>query len=176
MATITRSAILRAAAEQLDDGQSVSLDSAARAVGLTKPGVMHHFPTKESLMLALVDSVLDHWELELTARLAVPVAEATAVQRTLAYLDWSLSGDFCESDLVAMSDPRLRRPMTRRWVERMTPWLVLPHDLDPALRARLIAVRLLADGAWLADATDFFPPNASERDHVRSLAHDLLKG
>lgn len=153
----------------------MSLDSVARAVGLTKPGVMYHFPTKEALMLALVDSVLDRWEAELTTRLGVPPSHAGARERVSAYLDWSLSGQFSETDLVAMSDPKLRRTLTRRWAERLTPWLALPADLTPDVRARLIAVRLLTDGGWLADATEFFPPTADERARVRRLALDLLK-
>ena len=62
MRTDPRPAILAAAFTQLDAGRAVSLDSVARIVGLTKPGVMYHFPTKEALVLALVDSVLDRWE------------------------------------------------------------------------------------------------------------------
>lgn len=71
MGTETPHSIIAAAFAQLEEGGSVSLDSVARAVGLTKPGVMYHYPTKEALMLALVDSVLDRWESELTARLGV---------------------------------------------------------------------------------------------------------
>lgn len=59
MGTETPHSIIAAAFAQLEEGGSVSLDSVARAVGLTKPGVMYHYPTKEALMLALVDSVLD---------------------------------------------------------------------------------------------------------------------
>ena len=72
----------------------MSLDSVARSVGLTKPGVMYHFPTKEALMLALVDSVLDRWEEALIARLGSSPTEAVASARIGAYLDWSLSGGF----------------------------------------------------------------------------------
>ncbi len=172
----SRAGILAAAFEQLGEGGAVSLDSVARSVGLTKPGVMYHYPTKEALMLALVDSVLDRWEAELTARLSEPVETASAQERIGAYVDWSFSGKFGESDLVAMSDPKLRRTLTHRWVERIAPWLRLGDDLTPHERAHLIAARLLADGAWLADATDFLPPTAAERDRVRSLAHTLLKG
>lgn len=176
MSSASPESILDAATTQLDTGAAVSLDSVARAVGLTKAGVMHHFPTKEALMIALVDAVLDQWDRELCARLSVPADDATPVDRIRAYLDWSLSGEFSESDLVVMSDPKLRRPLTARWVERLTPWLALPDGLPLDERARLSAVRLMADGGWLADAAHFLPPTPQERERIRTLGHDLLKG
>jgi AcrR family transcriptional regulator len=41
-------------------GVTVSLESAAQACGLSKPGLMHHFHTKQALMLALVDQATQH--------------------------------------------------------------------------------------------------------------------
>ena len=41
------------------DGRVVSLDSAARAAGVTKPGLMYHFSTKQDLLMAMVDFVID---------------------------------------------------------------------------------------------------------------------
>lgn len=46
MGNETPHSIIAAAFAQLEEGGSVSLDSVARAVGLTKPGVMYHYPTK----------------------------------------------------------------------------------------------------------------------------------
>ncbi|MBD0322544.1 MAG: TetR family transcriptional regulator, partial [Aldersonia sp.] len=43
-----RDRVLEAALDVLRDGESITLDSAARRVGMTKPGLMHHFPTKEA--------------------------------------------------------------------------------------------------------------------------------
>lgn len=171
----TRATIVEAAFGRLAETGSVSLDTVAKAVGLTKPGVMYHFPTKQALMIALVDAVLDRWVRELGSRLAAPLADSTVEDRLTAYLDWSLSGEFDESDIVVMSDPRLRRPLTERWVAAMVPWLAIPQAVPLEHRARLIAIRLLADGAWLADAVDFLPPDADERARIRSLALDLLK-
>jgi TetR/AcrR family transcriptional regulator len=37
------------------------LQDIADEVGLTKPAVLHHFSSKESLRLAVLQSILDHW-------------------------------------------------------------------------------------------------------------------
>ena len=41
---------------------------------------------------------------------------------------------------------------------------------------RLLAVRLLADGVWFADAAGVFAPDPQERARVRAVADELLEG
>jgi AcrR family transcriptional regulator len=171
----SREKILDGALALLREGGTVSLESAAQRAELTKPGLMHHFRTKQALMIALVDHVVDRWERELANRVAGPVADASPRERMLAYLDWSLSGDFDTADLVMLADPRLRAELTARWEQRMAPWIGARADLPAATRARLTAVRLLADGGWLADASNCFPIPDDERDQLRAIAQRLLE-
>jgi AcrR family transcriptional regulator len=171
----SREKIIDSALALLREGGTVSLESAAQRAELTKPGLMHHFRTKQALMIALVDHVVDRWERELTERLPGSATAASPRERMQAYLDWSLSGDFDTADLVMLADPRLRAELTHRWEQRMAPWIG-PADGQPAAaRARLTAVRLLADGGWLADASGVFPVPDDERAHVRELALRLLE-
>ncbi|MCX4472380.1 TetR/AcrR family transcriptional regulator [Micromonospora sp. NBC_01655] len=125
-------------------------------------------------MVALVDEVVDGWERELTGRLHVPLSEASPQDRLRSYLDWSLSGTFDVADLVMLTDPRLRDRLTARWAERLGPWLEIPDALPSAMRGRLTSVRLIADGAWFADATGTFPLSPDERARVRVVADRLL--
>jgi AcrR family transcriptional regulator len=168
--------ILDGALAMLNTGATVSLESAARQAGLTKPGVMYHFPTKEALMVALLDRVVDGWERDLAARVPKRVEEASPAERMRAYLDWALDCAVEPSDLVVFADPRLREQLTKRWIERMRPWLEIPADLPPDEQARLTAVRLIAEGTWFAEAMCAFPPEGESRDRLRRIATDLLKG
>jgi AcrR family transcriptional regulator len=54
---LTRAAILRAAAPLFAEQgyRGASLAKVAEAVGLTQPGLLHHFPSKEHLLLALLE-------------------------------------------------------------------------------------------------------------------------
>ena len=171
----SRAKIIDGALALLREGGTVSLESAAQRAELTKPGLMHHFRTKQALMIALVDHVVDRWERELDERLPRPVADASPRERMQAYLDWSLSGEFDIADLVMLADPRLREELTHRWEQRMAPWIGPSADQPAAARATLTAVRLLADGGWLADASGVFPIPHDERAHVRALALRLLE-
>lgn len=52
----TRTAVLAAAAHAFaEKGTGVSLASIAKAAGVSKGGLLHHFPTREALIVALVD-------------------------------------------------------------------------------------------------------------------------
>ncbi|SDO09373.1 transcriptional regulator, TetR family [Klenkia soli] len=170
-----RADVLAAAQELLATDQVVSLDSVARAVGLTKPGLMHYFATKQDLMLALVDASVDALETQLVAEVGDP-AEASAVQRMRAYAVVSLRGGFGGADLAMLADARLRGPLTERWVQRMHPWVDLHDITDPAVRGRLTAVRMLADGAWLGDAGDYLTLTPDERPHVLAAVTELVEG
>jgi len=174
MSNSSRDRILDGALELIRSGGTISLESAARQVGLTKPGVMYHFPTKEALMLALVDRVMDGWDAQMAARLAAPVDQVPVGERLRAYLDWCLSGEVDETDLVMLTDQRLRGTLKERWSARVAPWLTLPEDLSAERQGRLLAVRLIADGVWFADAAGVFAPDPEERVRVRAVAEALL--
>lgn len=173
---MTRDAILEGALEILASGGTVSLETAARQVGLSKPGVMHHFPTKEALMLSLVDRVAEGWRMALEERLGCPPEEASAAQRLGTYVEWCLAGHFNETDLVMLSDPRLRQSLLARWAERMATWIEVPQNLPLERQASLTAARLIAEGAWFASATDVFAPASELRAPLRAIADHLLEG
>jgi AcrR family transcriptional regulator len=170
-----RDEALLASLDLLREGCALSLDAVAKRVGLTKPGLMHHFPTKEALMLALTDHVVEGYDRSLSARVTGPVEALSPAERIRAYLDWSLEEDFDAADLVMMADPRLRAMVTERWVERLARWLDLDPGLPDADRTRLTALRLMADGAWFATASGTLSLSPQQRYDLRALADTLLE-
>ena len=153
-------------------GASVSLVSAARAAGITKAGLMYHFPTKEALMTAVIDHLLDGYERDLAARLATTNPNVPTIsERLAAYVDWACDGPFDYGDLVMFTDPRLREPLTERWNSRMGAWVDVPETLPADQRARLHGVRLLADGIWLNTAGNGIALSDEDTDAIRALAH-----
>ncbi|MGK5632232.1 TetR/AcrR family transcriptional regulator [Streptomyces sp. URMC 123] len=158
-----------------DGGGSITLDAAARQAGLTKPGLMYHFPTKEALMLAVVEHVAARWEKLLRDRLGQPVETASPHRRIRAYVEMSLTEEFDQADFAIHSDALYRDALTRTWVRHFEPWLALPDDLQGPVRGRLTAARLLADGYWAAAATGVFPVPAGDRAHLLAVAEELLR-
>lgn len=185
-----REAMLDAAEAHLGADGTLTLDSAARAAGVSKPGLMYHFPTKEQLLTAILARNSTRCEQEMVAAVtaaagavpagAVPAGavfvDAPAAQRHLAYLDWAGESQLSPADLVMFADPRLRVSLTERWQEQVDRWLHVPAGTPAEERSRLLAVRLMADGLWFDRASGLLATTAAEAASLRALAAELLGG
>lgn len=191
-----REAMLEAAEAHLGADGTLSLDSAARAAGVSKPGLMYHFATKEELLTAVLERLAARYEREMVQAVAVqaeddgdapagqapPVSadrvlvDAPASQRFLAYLDWACSAALGPADLVIFADPKLRVALTERWRDQVDRWLHLPEGTDASRRRRLLAVRLMADGLWFDRAAGLLETTPEDADSFRATALDLLGG
>lgn len=72
----TREAVLKAAGQTIAQQGigAFTLEAVAHAAGVTKGGVLHHFPTKEALMLGLIDQVIEAFNTRLVEALAAEPA------------------------------------------------------------------------------------------------------
>lgn len=176
--TVTDRKIIDRALRLLHDGEVLSLDALARSTGLTKPGVLHHVGSKQKLMFAVVDEVVNRWEDQLRrypSAMGPNAAGApfrlSAVTRLRSYLDFACTHDFSAADLALFADPRLRERLREQWAQRLQPWLGPPAgERSPAQ----VAVRLLADGMWFNAALGTGAADQQEKEQVRALAHQLL--
>lgn len=152
MRSSNRTSILDAAVRIVEASgiTGVTLDSVATEAGLTKGGLMYHFPTREALLTGIHAYLARVWEEQLEAELEVPVAEATPADRLEAYARFSsrtatraeLTMLF-ESTLTTHGDPWLA--VQDRWTQRA----------DVALGSApidLLIARLAADGLWMYDS------------------------
>ena len=169
-----REAMLDAAEAHLGEGGTLTLDSAARAAGVTKTGLMYHFSTKEQLLGAILDQMTARYEREMLALVAArhgaeieDFAEAPAEHRVLAYLDWACTGAIDAADLVIFADPHLRVTLTERLEDQLSRWLGISAGVDADRGARLLAVRLMADGLWFDRASGLDVGSAEQLDQTR---------
>ena len=182
----TREAMLDAAEAHLGADGTLSLDSAARAAGVTKPGLMYHFSTKEQLLTAVLERLAARYEREMAQAVTALVeaagdtpadrhfTDATAPQRFLAYVDWACRASLSPADLVIFADPKLRVALTERWREQVDRWLGIPEDATADQRRRLLAVRLMGDGLWFDRASGLLETSAQDAETLRALALELL--
>src|SRR5271169_2483395 len=54
--------------------EGTALQDIADAVGVTKPAILHHFPSKEHIRQAVLDAILAHWNEALPRLLLVATA------------------------------------------------------------------------------------------------------
>ena len=163
--------ILECAVEVLKRHEAFTLDAVAREAGLTKPGVVHHFATKDTLVVAVAEYIVDQWEADLRARAC---DDDTPQGRLRSYVDYALTSDFDASDLALLADVRLRTRLRDLWLDRLDSWLGWAIDGPAEYRAALRAARLLADGAWMNSALDIPTVHDDERAALHTIALDLI--
>jgi len=178
--TDTRARIVRAAEDVvMRDGVSrLTLEAAAAEAGVSKGGVLYHFPSRAALVSAMVQRFVESFEVDLEhygASSGKPGAFTRAyLEATVAPTDEA--GDQRERRLGAAllagmaSDPDLLAPLR----VRADAWqAAVERDGLPAGVGTL--VRLAADGVWLADLLGLAPPGRAEQERVARRLRDLLR-
>jgi len=168
----TRSNLLKAAnAVLLEQGaNALTLDAVAGKAGVSKGGLLYHFPSKDALIEGMVGRYLADFEARIEVHLG-GVENPMPTQWARAYLEASLEPDpegmaVSAALLAAVAvNPVLLQPMQ----ERYAVWQARLDDLpDPSI-AWLI--RLAMDGLWITDLLHTAPPTPAQR---RALALWLI--
>jgi len=115
---------------------ALTLEAAAEEAGLTKPGLMYHFRTRDELLMAIQRHLTETWEQYLLAELGKPLEESTVQERAAAYA-------------------RVNE-LAQVWNDLMARWVPQPLVPDP-VQLDLFLARLAADGLWLFEATRSAP-------------------
>lgn len=149
-----------------------SFEATATEAGLTKAGVLYHFPTREALVLAVVEHVARSWETAMLAALEGPLEDATPAERIRAYVVVAAGDDVSRADVAVWADALCRPEHVGPWNDVFSRWF----DLDgctPVQRARLSCARLAADGLWVAKATGAQAPTGADYEALVQHLLDL---
>jgi AcrR family transcriptional regulator len=144
----TRPHLLASTAELvLEHGLTeLTLERAAAAAGVSKGGLLYHFPTKAALVAALIDDVLERFEAAVDELAAADDGPASWAH---AYVDATFDAAVSRPELAAalLSGGDVDADVLGRCAGRMSEWQRrLEQDgLDPATAA---VVRYACDGWW----------------------------
>jgi AcrR family transcriptional regulator len=168
--TGTKARIIDAAEEVvLRDGVArLTLDAAAAEAGLSKGGVLYHFPTRDALVAGMVDKIIEEFDEDIE-RLLEHDSGAGSFAR--AYIRATMAPSSPRPDredrlgaaliAAAAAEPALLVPLqlaADRWQHH------LENDgLEPALATVL---RLACDGLWMCDLFGLAPPSTALRSKV----------
>ncbi|MDP9591041.1 TetR family transcriptional regulator [Shinella sp. AETb1-6] len=148
---VRRQVLAVAARLSLEKGPaSVTLDAVSQAAGVSKGGLLHHFPNKLSLLDGLFDDVTQNLDRVLAERMKVdpePKGRFTRAYIAAFFQPEGLEdGERWKVLTVALiSEPHLRD----RWREWFDRHLVENVGTDSSLDATL--ARYAVDGLWLDD-------------------------
>ncbi|TWF56679.1 TetR/AcrR family transcriptional regulator [Neorhizobium alkalisoli] len=127
----------------------VTVEAVARAAGVTKGGLFHHFPSKQALIQGMFEDVLQKLDAEIDDILEKDDYRPGSFTR--AYIETMLSGEefglespWSAIGVATISDPSLGLAWSH--------WLAarLERHVETDGAPILEVVRLAVDGAWLA--------------------------
>ncbi len=128
---------------------ALTLDAVAEYAGVTKRGLLYHFPSKHALLLGVHEDMAARFEAQLLAGTGREPEQASLLERTRGYVRAALQvSSTVEVRLLmeAANEPEWIAPwerVYRRWFPEDLP----PEDLDP-LSLRCLIARMAADGIW----------------------------
>lgn len=133
---------------QRDGVTAVTLDSVASEAGLTKGGLMYHFPSRTALLQGVQEHLALTWDSLLVAAAGKEAAEATAEEKLTAYARVATQSA-SSADLAFILEFAKHSEAGDLWRNVADKWTPSPQEArsDPRLFALFIA-RLAADGLW----------------------------
>ena len=157
---------------------ALTIDAVAQKAGLSKGGVLYHFPSKESLIAGMIAGMIAAFEADVAKHLEKDGQAPGAFTR--AYLRASLDpidpshddaftklGQFAALSAGTAMDPKLIEPLQKvyvTWQKR------LENDgVDPVLATM---VRVAVDGLWFAEVLNLGVPSKGIR---KGLVTHLLE-
>jgi len=174
---ITRQQLLDVTADIiLDKGISgVTLDAVAKAASVSKGGLLHHFPSKQHLIDALITELYERFLQKIQARATAD--DCATGRRTRAYLQAIVDArtDSAKQLCGILSVEARDNPvMQSQWREcrAMLGDQSAANGADPIM---LAIVQLAADGLWLADLDGAFENNPALYDQIVERLKELTR-
>lgn len=143
-----RTVILDAAVRVIEsDGiTAVTFDSVAAASGITRGGIIYHFPSREELVAAIHEHMARRWEEQLEAACGKPAALTTATERLIAYISTAATpATRAEVQMILDSHHTENQDV---WDHVLQRWAPRPQPTDDHTYTLAL---LAADGLWVND-------------------------
>jgi AcrR family transcriptional regulator len=164
----TRERLLQAAERLIlrDGVAKMTLDAVSKEAGVSKGGLLYHFPTKDALIKGMIERFIERFEGDIEVNLRDEEGVGSWIR---AYAKATFAPSERQQNLsvtpalvaAAANDPKLADPLRERyefWQRQ-----VEGDGLEPALATLM---RLAIDGAWLAELFGLAPPSEKLRDGV----------
>jgi AcrR family transcriptional regulator len=179
---VTRGKLLEAAERIVlgDGAKKLTLDAVAREAGVSKGGLLYHFPSKDALVAEMVEHLaVERFERELERRMdrANESGESPADGSWVrAYVEATFAPEDRDRNLAVQSglfaavanDPALLEPLRQRYgaLQERTE----NDGVDPALAT---VARLASDGLWFLELFDIPAVEGELRERVLKVLREL---
>ena len=155
--------------------EHLTLELTAHEAGISKGGLLYHFPNKEALIRGMIQDYLERFTADFNET-AQKEGEQTPGRWTRSYLyttyeDKQRNPGMSSGLLAAIaSNPALLSPMQETFVDWVR--LLVKDGIDPTTA---MIVRLAVDGLWMVDLFGFAPPEPELRKKVFSALDAMIR-
>lgn len=173
-----KTAVLEAMVGIVDDTgvADVTYDNLARRCGMSKSGLVYHFPTRRDMLRDLHRHMARQWEAKLVAAAGGPAAEVTPRARLRAALEVAAQ-EATRAELVMSIESAVDDEFRAIWADMLAPWLPPTAEITSdgdAMDAML--VQLIADGLWANFFLNGTRLTPAQRDAIVEAASRLIPG
>ena len=170
ISSVTQTRILDAAGKVIlaNGAESLTLEAVAQEAGLSKGGLLYHFPTKRKLIEGMIARLIARVDVALEEELL-----KNGRDYVTAYIHTSFRTDpeseKISSALVAATanEPDLIKPLQARFAKMQRE--IAAAAISPEIGT---IIRLSLDGLWMSDLFGFAPPSPELREKMLTV---LLK-
>ena len=151
----------------LEKGAShMTMDAVAAKAGVSKGGLIYHFPSQRDLLKAMLKRFIDHLEARTAkARATLP---ASPVREIKAYvLAWfTIGGEYRRTASALLAtitrEPELLKTVRKKHLETIAKIV----EAAPS-RERATILSLATEGMWMSELLDISPFTNSERGRIK---------
>ncbi|MNO12324.1 HTH-type transcriptional regulator RutR [compost metagenome] len=171
-----RMLIILAAIEVMRElgGEQLTLELVAKRAGVSKGGLLYHFPSKEALVNGVVESLTNSFESDLEKRIGEDQTRTGRWSR--AYIESTFDDNGVGNDVGPVLASALYlnpeslngiRSAYEEWQRKIE-----NDGLDPV---QSTIARLAADGLWIAEMFGLAPPDKELKQRVREALLQFTK-
>lgn len=169
ISSATRIGILDAVGQVvLEKGfESLTLDAVAQQAGVSKGGLLYHFPSKKNLIEAMIQRHIAEVDVSLAYELEKNGGDylSAYIRASFVFNPQRNKISFALLATVA-NDPDLLKPLRARFYKMQSE--IAAAASSPELGT---IIRLALDGLWISDVFDYAPPSQEMRE---KMAETLL--
>lgn len=167
--------LLETAAQIIEESglEALTYESLAQASGMSKSGLIYHFPSRHALLKELCSYQTGSWERKMIESAGDTVENLDHKQRAAAYLQ-VLSHNASRADLLLSLDAHNMPEGKEEWTKISSDWSY-PREIimsDP----KKYLTHVISDGLWIHDHINAFPLSDEERQALIDAALELLQG
>ncbi|MBE0695588.1 MAG: TetR family transcriptional regulator [Anaerolineaceae bacterium] len=160
----TRMKILDAASKVIVDKgtESFTLDAVAQEAGISKGGLLYHFPSKKQLIQGMIESMIARVDSTLAEELVKSGGDYVAAYIRASFKTKTDPKQISYALFAAIAnDFELLKPLRSRFFK-------MQNEITAASASEEIGtiIRLALDGLWFSDLFDFSPPSLELREKM----------